>query len=125
WSFGWAAANLERSEGWDGLPAGCERYLRPGVELHWARFIEGVGAIAAPLPIFRFLDQTASHWISMDVFELLDPFVLGPDVVVVVAACPEVVGCPILSPPRRTKGGIKFTDLTRTVLLQDLHCDCE
>ncbi|MDP9049212.1 MAG: hypothetical protein M3O31_00595 [Acidobacteriota bacterium] len=45
---------------------------------------------AAPWPVFRFRDEAAFDWVAMDVAELLNEFVLGEDVEVVVAGLPEL-----------------------------------
>ena len=52
-------------------------------------FVEGVVTIAAPRPIFRFLDQVAFHGIAVDVLQLLDKLFVVANVAVVVSALPK------------------------------------
>lgn len=47
-------------------------------------------AVAAPGPVFGFLDEAPVDWIAVNVAELLDELGLGEDIEVVVAALPEL-----------------------------------
>ena len=50
-----------------------------------------VPAETTPRPLFGRADQTALHWIPMDVAQLLDPFLFSPDVEVVKPSLPEMM----------------------------------
>ena len=55
-----------------------------------ARFAGRPVARAAPGPILRLFDETASDWIAVDVLDLFDEFILREDVEVVVPGLPEL-----------------------------------
>jgi len=42
--------------------------------------VESVGTVAAPQPIFGFLDQAALHGVAVDVLEVVDELVVVADV---------------------------------------------
>jgi hypothetical protein len=41
------------------------------------------------LPVFRLGNKSASYWVAMDVTQLLDAFIVGEHVEVVVSLLPE------------------------------------
>jgi hypothetical protein len=51
-------------------------------------FVIGVAAIAAPLPLLWFEQQSALHRIAMRIAQLLDPLAFGPQIEIVEAALP-------------------------------------
>ena len=71
---------------------GCGTYLhhrfRPLIDFHFSCFLKGVGAITAPMPLFRFEDKSALYWVAVHVAEFLDAFALAADVEVREAMLP-------------------------------------
>lgn len=55
-----------------------------------AAFAVGPMVEAAPWPVFRLLDETASDRIAVDVYQLLDPLCVSENVEVVIAGLPEL-----------------------------------
>jgi len=62
-----------------------------GFDLNDTRLTRQIMSKAAPGPILRALDQAASDRIAVDVAQLLDTLLLGPDIEIVVALLPEVL----------------------------------
>jgi len=57
------------------------------------RLVESVVTIAAPLPLFGFLDEAALYGVAVNVLKVVDEFLVVADVAVVVTALPK--GCPL------------------------------
>ena len=66
---------------------------------------EAIPAETAPGPLFGGLDQSSFDWVAVDVAQLFDSFVLAPDVEIVEAGLPEVVGSPTHVSQRRREMG--------------------
>ena len=57
---------------------------------HESLLVKGVGTIAAPGPVFGFLDEAALHGIAVDVFEFLYSLRCAEDIEIVVTRLPEM-----------------------------------
>jgi len=60
-----------------------------GADLDGMRFREGIGTVAAPWIVFRFLHKAGLDRVAMHVAQLFDLLVVGEDVEVVVAGLPH------------------------------------
>ena len=56
---------------------------------HESLFVKRVGAIAAPQPTVRFLDEAAFHRIAVNVLEVIDEFFVVTDIAIVITPLPE------------------------------------
>ena len=61
-----------------------------GFDFDWAGVAGLPVAVAAPWPVFGFVDEAALDRVAVDVGELLDELGVGEDVEVVVAGLPEL-----------------------------------
>jgi hypothetical protein len=61
-----------------------------GLDFNEGGFAGGPVAERAPGIVFGFVHQAACDWVAVDVAELLDEFVVGEDVEIVIAGLPEL-----------------------------------
>src|SRR5260370_757992 len=71
--------------------ANCHHQNVRVINLHRPHFSRGVPAKTAPLPLFRRSHQSPRHGIAMNVAQLFDSLLLGPDIEVIKACLPEAV----------------------------------
>src|SRR6266852_6169311 len=64
----------------------------PVVDPNQSRLSVGIGAVATPPPILRTRHQSAHHRIAMHVLQLLNLFLLAPQIEIVETTLPEPTG---------------------------------
>ena len=66
--------------------------LSPLIDSHRALFPESITPIAARRPLLRFLDQSPRYRIAVHIAQLLDPLARRPQVEIIEAPLPNVLG---------------------------------
>ena len=66
--------------------------LAPLIDSHRALFPESITPIAARRPLLRFLDQSPRYRIAVHIAQLLDPLARRPQVEIIEAPLPNVLG---------------------------------
>jgi hypothetical protein len=75
-----------------GAPRTNRHYENVGVlDLNQTFFAIQIPTKAAPQPLFGCGDQSAGHGVSVDIPQLLDPFLFGPNIKIVKPRLPEVI----------------------------------